>query len=78
MTRSSRGTQDETSKSTDCVVSTTPDLVGQVSSVTVSQNMTYLGQILEPHLGFCLISKNKSEFSTSLQLLNTNNYLVPP
>lgn len=57
--RASRGTQDDSSPSAVCAVPANPDLVGQVPLLTVPQNMTYLGQILEPHLGFCLISKNK-------------------
>lgn len=43
----SRNTQDDSSESTACAISMTTDLKGQVSSLNVPQNMTYLGQILE-------------------------------
>lgn len=59
VTGTSEGTQDDSSKSAVCTVPANPDLVGQVSLLMVPQNVTYLGQILEPHLGFCLISQNK-------------------
>jgi len=59
VTGSSRNTQDDSSESTAWAVSTTADLEGQVFSLIVPQNMTYLGQILELRLGFCLNSQNK-------------------
>lgn len=59
VTGSSGNTGDDSSESTDWAVSTTADLEGQVSSLIVPQNMTYLGPILELRLGFCLSSQNK-------------------
>lgn len=60
VTGSNRNTHYDSSESTACISSTTADLEGQVSSLIVPQNMTYLGQILELHLGFCLNSQNKN------------------